>query len=167
MAAAGGEVLIAGAYVVTLNGNPMGIMEGDASLPTLEHTNKGEPIANTDKYGKTTIETIYQGGDWFMQMVAMEYKADPKLAWWPFGAVGVMGVVGRMFTGMAKQLLLTAVAGTPAVGSPTTLLARVAILAQGFSTRTAFGPTLRKLPLRFQLYPYDFGGGVIVWFEQT
>ena len=36
-------------------------MQGDAGLPTIEQSNKVEPIANTDAYGKSTIDGEGQG----------------------------------------------------------------------------------------------------------
>lgn len=143
-------------------------MLGDSGLPTIEHSSKAEPIANTDAYGKTTIDAIYQGADYFASMTCLEYKAGSTAAWWPFSATkGVMGVIGRLYYTMSLPLVLTAVAGTPAATSPATLTATRAILAPGFGTRILFGPTVRNVPLRFQLFPYLTGGTTPGWYTET
>lgn len=164
---AGGETIIAGQYTCTWNSVALGIMEGDAGLPTLSHQTKAEQLANSDRYGKSTLDSIYQGADWFAQFTCMEYRAGSIAAWWPFGTLGLMGVISRLYFALAQPLVLTAIAGTPAAASPATLTASKSILAQGFNTQVLFGPTLRKLPIRLQLYPVDTGGGVIGWFTTT
>src|SRR5947208_3246351 len=116
----GGESIIAGQYGISYGGNQVGIFEGDAGVPTLEPANKAEPVASTDAYGKTTIDAFYQGGDWFMSMVCIEYRAGSLAMLWPFGALGVMGVIGRRLYDLALPLVLTAIAGTPAAASPAT-----------------------------------------------
>ncbi len=163
----GGEVLIVGEYVVTYNSVAIGILEGDAGLPTLSQMTKAEPIANTSKYGKSTLDAIYQGADWFAQFTCLEYKAGPLAAFWPFHAtLGHMGIIGRLYFDLALPLVLTSIAGTPAATTPATLTATRAILAPGFNTQLLFGPTLRKVPIRLQLLPFDVGGAPS-WFTQT
>lgn len=143
------------------------MMQGDAGLPTLEHSYKAEPIANTDSYAKSTVDAIYQGADWFASMTCQEYKAGTIAAWWPFSTLGRMGVIGRLLYDLSLPLVLTAVAGTPAATSPATLTATRSILAPGFGTRILFGPTLRTVPLRFQLLPYYVTGTTPGWFTTT
>ena len=141
------------------------MFEGDAGLPTIEQASKAEAIANTSRYGKSTIDAIYQGGDFFAQFQCMEYRAGSIAAWWPFGAMGVMGVIGRLYFAMSAPLVFTAVAGTPAAATPATVTAAQAILAPGFNTKLLYGPTLRKVPIRQILLPYTSGS--VIWFSQT
>jgi hypothetical protein len=150
----GGETIICGQYTVTWNSVALGIMQGDAGLPTIEHSYVEEPIANTDAYGKTVIDGVYQGVNVFASMTCMEYRAGSIAAWWPFSTLGRLGVIGRLLYDMSSPLVLTAIAGTPAAASPATLTASKTILAAGFGTRLLFGPTVRTVPLRFRLYPY-------------
>lgn len=164
----GGEVLIVGEYTATYGGVALGIFEGDAGLPTLSQQTKAEPIANTSKYAKTTIDAIWQGADWFMQFTCLEYKAGPRVAFWPFHAtLSALGAIGRLYYGMASPLVLTAVAGTPAAATPATLTASKTILAPGYNTQLVYGPTLRKVPLRLQLLPYVLNGTTVGHFTQT
>lgn len=161
----GSETLICGQYTVTYAGSAMGIMEGDAGVPTIEYINHTEPINNTDKYGKTTIDDIYQGADAFCAFMAMEYKASTKAAWWPWGTFAQLGVIGRLGFNISSALVLTAIAGTPAAASPASITASKSLMASGNNTRLLYGPTLRKLPIRLRLYPFDSGGNVALWTE--
>lgn len=169
MSTPGNESLIAGAYTVTVNGVSLGLMQGDANVPTIEQTTASEDINNTNIYGKSTIESFYLGANWFASMVCMEYKAGPISNWWPWGTgIGQMGTISGTFTGSGLALVLTAVTGTPAqiAGAPNTVTSNLSILAPGFNTRLLYGPQLRTVPLRFQLYPYTHSGSV-VWIVQT
>jgi len=157
---AGGESLIAGQYVTNFGGIDMGIMEGDAGVPTIEYTPEGEDIGNTDKYGRAVIDTILLGQNCFAQYMCMEYDAGSIQAFWPWGDLGIMGTIARLGFDLADALILTAIAGTPAESSPATLTAPKALLAMGYNTRLLFGPPLRKVPIRQRLYPANLGGSV-------
>lgn len=162
--AVGGETFIAGEYTVSFNSVSLGILEGDSGLPSLEHTMAAEMIANTSSFGKTPLDGIFQGGSYFMPMTCLEYKAGPISAFWPYhGTLGRIGTIGTLLYAMSSALVLTATAGTPAASSPATLTASRAFLAQGFASRIIFGPTLRKVPLRFQLLPFTSGGNPVVF----
>lgn len=143
----------------------MGIMEGDAGVPTIESTNHAEPVNNSDAYGKSLLDAIYQGGDYFASFQCMEYRTGSIAAFWPFGAMGVMGVIARLYFDMSAALVLTAIAGTPAAATPATLTASKSILAPGFNGRLLYGPTLRKVPIRLALLPFTSTG--VRWFTQT
>lgn len=162
---AGGEVLVDGQYTITWNGTSMGIFEGDAGLPTIGQTSFEEAVNSTDKYAKSRIDGIYQGADFFFQATAIEYKSGSIAAWWPYGAMGVMGIIGRLRYDMSAALVLTAIAGTPAASSPATITSSHTILQASFPTQLLYGPTLRKLPIRQDMYPYVSGS--VVWFTQT
>ena len=164
---AGGETLIAGSYTVTWNSVSVGMMEGDQGCPTLEQNTHAEMVNNTTTYGKSQIDGVYQGADWFAAYTCEEYRTGSIAAFWPYGTFGLMGVIARLLFGLSAPLVLTVVAGTPAVGSPNTVTASKAILAPGFNGRLLYGPTLRKVPIRQVLFPFDTGGGVIGWFTQT
>lgn len=162
---AGGETIIAGQYTVTWNGVSVGMMEGDAGVPTLEQTSHAELISNTTTYGKSAIDGFYQGADWFASFTCLEYKPGSVAAFWPYGLMGQMGIISRSLFALSAPLVLTVVAGTPAAGSPNTISANNAILAPGFNGRLLYGPTLRKVPIRQILFP--FNSGSITWFTQT
>lgn len=168
MATPGNEVLIAGQYTLTYNGVAVGMTEGDAGSPTIEQTVHSEPVNNSSTYGKSRIEDFYLGADWFASFTCLEYRAGSIACFWPFGAMGVMGIISRAMSGLAAALVLTAVTGTPAqvAASYNTVTAPLAILAPGFNARLLFGPTLRKVPIRQVLYPANISS-VVAWFSTT
>jgi hypothetical protein len=163
----GSETLIAGGYTATWNSVALGVFEGDAGLPTVEHTASAEEIGNTSAYGKSVIDAVYQGANWFSAFTCIEYKAGPIAAFWPYSAtLGVMGTIGVLLYSISQALVLTAIAGTSASATPATLTAAKAILQPGFTGRLNYGPTLRRVPLRFRLFPY-ITASTVVWFVQT
>lgn len=166
--AIGSAVFIAGAYTITWNSLAIGICLGDEQSPLLEYTNLQKPIDNTDRYGRSIVETIYTGGNWFAQYTALEYKAGPLAVAFPFGAsaAGVMGTIARLGSDIAQSLVFTSTAGTPAASTPTTITAAKALLAPNWNVRLLYGPTLRMVPIRQVLLPYD-SGGTIYWATST
>lgn len=149
---------IAGAYTGTLNAVALGIAEEGYELQVEPHA---EAINRSDVFGDMMIDAVYRGQDYFLQADFMEYKAGPTAAAFPFGALGVQGVIGRLYSDIATSLVLTATAGTPAAATPATLTASKTILAPNWNVNAAFHSRLRKLPVRFCLLAFDSGGGVM------
>lgn len=156
---------IAGAYTMTWNSVALGIQRGEQESPSLEFQAFMEEIRNTDAYGRMLLDGIYLGGDYTFSCFCKEYKAGPIAAMWPFGTFGVAGVIGRLMTDLAQSLVLTSVTGTPAVATPASLTATKTLLAPNFPVKLLYGPTLREVPLRLNLYPIDSSG--IKWLTQT
>jgi hypothetical protein len=66
-----------------------------------------------------------------------------------------VGLPGRLDSSLVASLVLSAITGTPAKNaSHISLTAAGAIYAENFNMNTMLGPTLRKLPTRYRLYPY-------------
>lgn len=162
----GAATFIDGAYTLTWNSVAIGICLGDEQSPLLEYTPLQKPIDNTDRYGRSLIETIYTGGNWVAQYTALEYKAGPIGAAFPFGSLGVMGIIGRLGSDIAQALVFTSTAGTPAASTPATITAAKAIIAPNWNVRLLYGPTLRMVPIRQILLPYTSAGSDI-WLSQT
>jgi hypothetical protein len=163
----GGETLVVGPYTATWNSVALGVFEGDAGLPSLEHQAAGEDVGNTSAYGRTVIDSVYLGANWFSSFTCIEYKAGPISAFWPYHAtLGRLGTIGVLLYTLSQALVLTAVAGTSAATAPATLTASKSILLPGFTPRIMFGPKLRTVPLRMRLFPYD-SAGAIIHFSQT
>lgn len=154
-----GETLIVGPYVATYNGTAVGIAEGDAGVPTLVQEHKGQPVDNTDRWGKSMIDWVHLGVNYRLQMTCMEYKTGSLTAFAPFAAVfGRHGTVGALgYTSFSAALVLTVIAGTPAVGNPNTFTASKATISPGFNANLLFGPMIRTVPLNLQLLPYLSG----------
>ena len=159
----GSETIVAGSYSATWNSVALGLFENDAGLPVLEQQSSSEPVMG-GAYGKSVIDDVYQGLNVFIALTCMEYKSGPISAFWPYSAtLGRMGTIGVLMYTLSQALVLTAVAGTSAASSPATLTASKAILMPGFASRLVYGPTVRKVPLRFRCYPFDSGGNVTFW----
>ena len=155
---------IAGRYSATYNSVDLGIMSDGYEIQV---DPKEQVINRSDAFGDMMIESIFRGADWFCQYEAMEYKAGPISAYFPFAAPGAVGVIGRLGSAIAQSVVLTATAGTPAAAAPATLTAALAKLAPNSSPRWKMDSMLRLLPTRLQFYPSDVGAGVIKHFTTT
>lgn len=135
----------------------------------LQVTYKKELITDTDAYAQTPVDAIYQGSEVFLQSTFKEWKAGILNAifpyqsiadgvFLPFGPTGAqsfhLGVIGRLDTNIDGILILTSTTATPAALSPATLTATHSMFAENFDIRAMFGPTLRKPPARWRIYPY-------------
>lgn len=165
----GSETLVAGPYTATWNSAALGIFEGGGSLPTLQYQRFTEDIDNTSAYGRALLDGIYLGMAVFFQMVCQEYKAGSIGAAFPQHATkGRLGTIGVMeYASHSASLVLTAVAGTTAATSPATLTSSKSCLAPGFTVSLAYGPTLRKVPLRLRAFVQDVGSGNAGFFSET
>jgi len=93
---------------------------------------------------------------------------------WPWGVTvytmhTTAAPAGRLASDIAKALVLTAVANTPAAaGGPATLTGAKAIIAPGFNTKQLFESRLRKIPVKMQFLPYVAADATsIIWALQT
>lgn len=151
--AVGGEQLICGLYTATWNSVALGIHLGDEGLPAIGTRPIADPVDNTDRYGKVKIDAVHMGHLYWYEAVMLEY---PKAigVYSPFGAFGTIGTIGLLKYSAAKPLVLTVVAdGTTAVGNPNTLTAPKAMFADDFQGKLFFGPKLRTVPIKMDLYP--------------
>lgn len=146
----------------------MGIFEGDSGVPTVQHQLHAEMINNTDAYGKSLIDSVYQGSDYSFQATALEWAAKTVSVAFPWNATwGRMGVIGRLFYDLAQALVMTSVVGTPArnaAPAATSITASKTLVHPQYNVNIAFGPLLRRLPVRLAMFPYDSGGNII-WFS--
>jgi hypothetical protein len=114
-----------------------------------------------DNFAQTPQDGIHQGAEMFIGFTCVAYDAaGVQTMMWPYSATRWdMGVIGRTDVGstLAKTLLLTAVAGTPAAALPATQTFTNAILAEGFPVEILFAPDLREVPLRMRIYPSNSG----------
>jgi len=145
---------VAGPYTVTYDGDSLGILEDAAPLDILN----SQIEITGDNEGDTIQDTITRGNRLYLEMVLQEFDAaGAAAAFWPWSATfGVLGQVGRLGTGIALPLVLTAVAGTTA--TPATITCSKALLAPNFNVRTLIGTRLRQVPIRFLLFPYTHSG---------
>jgi hypothetical protein len=155
---------IAGRYTGTYNAVDVGLTEQGYRL---RFQPRKQAINRTDAYGDTLLDNVYRGGNFSIQFVCQEYKAGSYTPAWPYGALGVMGVIGRLDSDLAMAFVLTATASTPAALAPATLTASKAVLAEDSNVELLFNSELRQVPITLTVLPVDSGSGVIKWYTST
>jgi hypothetical protein len=157
---------IAGRYSGTYYSEDLGILNDDGFELSMQA--KAQEINATDAYGMTLIEAIYRGQDWRIRFRAMEAAKNGVIAaLQPFGDAGGaglnprLGVIARPFTDMTQSLILSATAGTPAAGNPSTLTADEAIMSPTNNTAMLLTSKVREVPIEMVLLPFTSGSDVI------
>jgi hypothetical protein len=144
---------IAGRYTATYNSLALG---QTAEGFRLSHQFFKRLITG-DAYAEAPQDAVYRGAELTIAYRLIQYDADGVLAaMWPYAATLFdMGVIGRTDVGsqIVKSLVLTVVAGTPAVGLPNSITLPKAILQEGFPVELLFAPDLREVPMRQRIYP--------------
>ncbi len=163
---------IDGAYSITYNAVDIGITEDGSELML---TNKAERIEKSDQYGDSILDYIYRGGEARLKVECKEYKPGSVVPFWPFGG-GTLGYmrqatapIGVRASDASKALVLTSTPNTPAAATPATLTATYCIVAPNQEGTLTYRASLRKVPLFFQLLPYDIVSptAATVWFTMT
>jgi hypothetical protein len=164
------DTFVAGRMSATYNANDVGITRDGYGL-TLD--TEAEDIGETDAWGLSVIDSVYRGGNCFLQFTSVAYKTGSLQAFWPYGGAlagpGVLGVlhdanqatplaIAQLASNIAKAFVLTATAGTPAAAAPATLTATFALLARNAQGVLRFSSKLRDVPVRLRCYPFTSGG---------
>ena len=152
--------VIAGPYSNTYSGTSLGAVED--GFRVRQSVNK-EVVNKSDSYGDSAIDGVFRGGDVLITLVGLEYTAA-MAAFWPYGVFGIMGQVGRMDVGstIAAATVLTAISGTTAAATPTSLTASQTIIDENFNQELLFRSGQRNVPITLRCYPYSSTG--IRWF---
>lgn len=144
--------IIAGRYSSTWNSLALGLAKDDGYR--LIESPKKQKINKSDAYAQTLIETVHQGVDWAIVMTLIEYNAAGIASIIsPWATLGQLGIIAVLGTALAKPLVLTSTAGTPAVASPATLTAPLAELAPESNVELGFTSAGREIPVRLDLLP--------------
>lgn len=148
---------IAGRYTMTYNALALG---QTAEGIRLSHQ-VFKRLITGDAGGEAKQDAVYRGIDMFLAYQLLEYNAAGALAaMWPYAATLLdMGVIGRLDVGssIAKSVVMTALAGTPAAAVPATITLPSVILAENFPVELLFAPDLREVPMRQRIYPNSNG----------
>lgn len=158
MAAITGDFPI-GPYTATWNSNSIGLLEG-----VVRHSESaiGLPI-RAGLYGQSVLDYILQGASMFVTIVVKEWNSNTRAMLWPFGtSMGIVHEAGFLLGAgaYAKQLVLTAVSGTPAATEgPTTRTYPLTIPLPGHSLDATFGAVERNIPVVLAVLPEDNSGG--------
>lgn len=144
---------IAGRYTATYGGDALGQTEDGIRL--IHSVFKR--LITGDAGGQTPQDAIYQGMEAFIQYTLIEWNAEgAALALWPYGSgyLNASAAIGSLDSSHVNQLVMTAVAGTPAnTTGPATITLPNTILAEGFPVEILFAPDLRTVPIRQRIYP--------------
>lgn len=144
--------IIAGRYSGTWNSLAIGICKDDGYR--LIESPKKEKVNKSDAWAQTLIQTVHQGVDWALVMTLIEYNAAAAASMIsPWGTLGTLGTIAVLGTDLAKSLVLTSTAGTPAAASPATFTAPLAELAPESNVEISFTSAARQLPVRLDLLP--------------
>lgn len=150
-----------GPYSATwvVSGSPadIGLFEGPIRL---QQNLIGLPV-RASQWGQTIIDYILQGAGMFGVVTIKEWTTNTKAFLWPFGSThGIVDEPGVMFNAYAKQLVLTALAGTPAAtyGPATRTYPYVAVLP-GHNLDITLGPMERNIVVAVAVLPEPASGG--------
>lgn len=157
---------VAGRYSATWNAVSLGITRQGFEL---DIDYKHEQIDESDAYGQSLIESIVRGASVSLSATLKEYASGSKAVLWPLGN-SVLGVIqstanpiGTLASDLAKSLVLTAAANTPAAAAPATLTASKAYIHPTYNPKLLFDSRLREVPIRMQFYPSETTGTVTVF----
>lgn len=147
----------------------LGILSDDGF--ELSWSTHAQEVRDTDAYGRTLLQTVYQGADWRLRCRCKEYASGNMNAAWPWGITGGLltpkhGVTARLGSDVAGAVVLTSTTGTPAAASPATLTASTAILTPATMHGLSFTSRVREVPIEWSLLPYTATGNE-VWFTVT
>jgi hypothetical protein len=135
-------------YDCTLNSGAVtdvGLMEG----PLRHQQNIVALPIYASLWGRHVIDYVVQGGGVFVVAVMKEWDAGSKALMWPFNAShGIFPIVGELINTYFGQLVLTALAGTPAATEgPATRTYPICGLLPGHNLDITLGPTERNVPV--------------------
>lgn len=161
------SLFVAGKFTLTFGSSPGAVGQTREGIRT-NHTIFKQLITG-DNFAQAPQNAVYQGAEVFLAYTAIEYNAAKMGALiFPYAATPgtyfSMGVIGRLdvlndenTSNIAQQLIMTALAGTPAAASPATLTFPFTVLAEGFPIDILFAPALREVPIRQRVYPNASG----------
>lgn len=174
---------IAGRYDGTWDAVALGMTRNGFEIMV---TPNYEQINDSDLGGESLLDLIYLGANCTVRCECKEYATGAVSPFWPFtGAATAVGgssnglgrafsstyPVGRLASDLAKALVLTVAANTPAAGGgtgkPTSLTGTYSILAPGQNGQLMMNPKLRHIPLFMQLLPYPFASNDYRHFATT
>ena len=140
--------LAGGPYNVTWGGSTVGLMDNSLGM---EVTPFAELLANSHTYGRQPLGGIYLGNEVKVHAVLRLWNSVSKDILWPWnGTLGTPGTVGRDIYDIAKALVASAVAGTPAAtAGPATITLTKCIIEPGVPIPITLNSTWRTIPVSF------------------
>ena len=153
---------VAGAYTGTYNAVAMGLTKEGFRL---RFQFLKRLIDRSDQYGDTILDAVWRGVNVNLTLQAIEYKSGSYTPAFPYAALGVLGVIGRLDSNLAQAVVLTATTGTPAAAAPATWTGSKCIIGENNNVEWVYDSSNREIPIGFRVYPYDASGSVKFWTE--
>jgi hypothetical protein len=159
-------IFVAGPYTSTFNSVLTGQTKQGYRL-TVESL--WQNIDESDAHGRTLQDGIFVGSNAYCMYSGLEADSSRGSmgAFWPWGnstSAGTLGAFettsippGTLASSMAKPLILSGVANTPASASQpfaASMTAANAMLAPSYPAELLLGTALREVPIKLQLLPY-------------
>jgi hypothetical protein len=148
---------VAGANTVTWNALALG--QTADGIRTIHQFFKR--LITGDLMAESPQDAVYRGAEVALQFRLIQYDAAGiQTIKWPYSATKWdIGAVGRTDAGsaIAKSLVMTAVAGTPAATLPATFTALLSVLHENFPVEVLTAPDLKEVPIRLRVYPSTSG----------
>lgn len=147
-------ILIAGAFTATWNGTNIGATREGFRIREIFHTQQ----VICDAYGEVPINGVQQGVEVSVSLDSIEYDLIKPAIIAAYGTQGAgKAKVGFVMSGLAKVLVLTPVAGTPAATSVSGWTAEATYtfhkaIIEG-DVETILSSKLRQGPVTFRCYP--------------
>lgn len=135
----------------------------------------GEPIERSDAYGRSLIDSVFQGCRGILTTTFIEWRASMLKMTYPWAyvlpltatkwvVVNTTAAMGRLASDNASSLILTAVANSPAAtyGPATATFGKV-IAAPDQDIEFYYGPGHRKYSMNFDLLLYASSSDYILY----
>lgn len=154
---------VAGQYTAVWNSLNVGQIAAGIKI----HTQVFKRLITGDNHADTPQCAVYRGKAMWCDYIMEEYNAAAVKTlinpydsdWLKVGRVGVLDATTPAVAGgpKAKPLVMTAVLGTAAQGTPATLTFPSSILHEGYPIELLFAPDLRTVPMQQRFYPNTSG----------
>lgn len=150
---------IAGNYQMTWGGSSVGQVKDGIVL-------SGQPSFTqelADLYGDLIIDGVYRGVNYFLRFTIVEHNAQIVDMMHPFATLGTPGLAGRFIQDIAKAVVMTPTASTPAASSTpawNTITASKCIPMTGFSNDVNFATRQREFPIYLLCLPWSDSGTI-------
>ena len=143
--------IASGAYTGSYDGEAIGDVEGVWQINTSSY---GKPV-RASQWGDMVVDSIHAGINQYIIVNLKEWTDETKAIFWPWDTVfGESGTPGVLLSSLAKQLILTAVPGTPAATEgPATITFPKAIYSPGHSMTWPFGVGERNISIVLMCIP--------------
>lgn len=164
--------VVSGSYTATWQAAALGMTEDGFTITWSFETED----VTTDSYGDTVIDSVYRGGNCFVEFTLKEWLAagvEHLITPWDQTNFGGVGTVGRMAvngngtTEITEPLVLTDVDGTPAANASNITTPvwtfHETILDNAHEVTFALNNRHRVIPIRLRCYPTSQSSVVRWW----